>query len=143
MHKRMTNHETAALDLTPTECDFVLMMAAIAQARSDRLTEVGEELDAARKRTHLDWKQTDSCAYEATLGTATDGVVFSLIDYPTCYRRGRYRLIVEVLPGPHHHDWGCFDDQDQPVRNYHSLACALHEANMIADVLLRDRRKNG
>lgn len=79
---------------------------------------------------------------EALLGDfeGGDGVRFSLEHRPTCYRRGSWRLLVEVAPGPHHNDWGCFDAADQPERNYHSESCARREAQSIADVLLRDRK---
>jgi len=82
---------------------------------------------------------------QAVLGdpVAGDGVTFYLEHRPTCYRRGAWRLIIEVASGPRHHDWGCFDEADQPERNYHSEAVARSEAQAIADVLLQDRLKRG
>ena len=82
---------------------------------------------------------------EALLGdpAAGDGVMFYLEHQPTCYRRGPWRLIVEVAGGPHHHDWGCLDDADQPERNYHSEHAARSEAQALADVLLKDRLAKG
>lgn len=54
---------------------------------------------------------------EAWLGTQNDGVRFTLSHFPTCHRRGQWRLLVEVM-GAKHTAWGCFDDQDQPMRWY-------------------------
>ena len=78
---------------------------------------------------------------EAILGdfVGGDGVRFSITLHPTCYRRGRFRLLIEVAPGPQHHAWGCFDEQDQPMRWYHDLERAKLEAEAIARVLIRDR----
>jgi hypothetical protein len=80
---------------------------------------------------------------EAVLGDFEegDGVRFSLEYYPTCYRRGRWRLLVEVAQGPAHKLWGCFDDQDMPLRWYHFEANAKAEAQEIARVLLADRTR--
>jgi hypothetical protein len=80
---------------------------------------------------------------EAILGDfdGGDGVRFSLIAQPTCYRRGVWKLLVEVAPGPMHHAWGCFDQADQPMRYYHLEFCALREAEALAAVLLADRAK--
>ena len=80
-------------------------------------------------------------ARTAILGdfAAGDGVLFSLEYYPSCYRRGPWKLLVEVASGSGHLKWGCFDDQDQPLRWYHSEAAALSEAQAIADVLAKDR----
>lgn len=72
-----------------------------------------------------------------------DGVRFSLEHRPTCYRRGPWLLKVEVVSGPGHELWGCFDEQDQPVRNFHDPGRALDEANAIAHVLWADRVKRG
>ena len=92
----------------------------------------------------LEWKarMTAGQAYEeATVGdwTKQDGVRFTLVKYPTCYRRGPWKLLVEVASGPAHHLWGCFDLQDQPERWYHLEESARREAQAIADVLVRDR----
>jgi hypothetical protein len=72
-----------------------------------------------------------------------DGVVFSMVYMPTCYRRGPYRLLVEITAGRGDHRWGCFDGQDQPMRWYHALHNAISEANLIAQVLLCDRLRHG
>lgn len=75
----------------------------------------------------------------ATLGEPLDGVTFYLTHYPTCYRRGKWRLMVDIHGGPGHHKWGCFDEQDQPLRNYHNKECLLQEADSIARVMILDR----
>lgn len=36
---------------------------------------------------------------EAVLGTRADGVIFTLVFQPTCYRRGPYKLLIEVCGG--------------------------------------------
>lgn len=78
---------------------------------------------------------------EATIGDFErgDGVRFTLDHRPTCYRRGPWHLLIEVASGPHHHAWGCFDEQDQPSRWYHDQHAAQEEARRIAAVLVRDR----
>lgn len=88
----------------------------------------------------LDWKDTPY-GPEAILGNfdGDDGVRFSLMDMSTCYRRGRWRLLIELESFDH--SWGCFDDQDQPMRYYHSLERAKAEAQAIAGVLLDDYEK--
>lgn len=68
-----------------------------------------------------------------------DGVRFTLQHMPTCYRRGPWKLLIEVAGGPAHHKWGCFDDQDQPERWYHHEQSARAEAQALANVLLKDR----
>jgi hypothetical protein len=90
----------------------------------------------------LSWK-VEGRSQEATIGKFEegDGVRFTLSYYPTCYRRGPFRLLVEVAGGVNHLKWGCFDDQDQPMRWYHLEASAKTEANEIAQVLLNDRSK--
>lgn len=77
---------------------------------------------------------------EATLGDFSqhDGVRFSVMFLATCYRRGQWRLLIEIAS--HDHAWGCFDEQDQPVRYYHSLVCLKAEAQAIADVLVNDHQ---
>lgn len=72
---------------------------------------------------------------------AGDGVRFSLEYYSSCYRRGQWKLSVEVAGGPDHMKWGCFDDQDQPIRWYHHEESARTEAEAIAAVLFTDRSK--
>ena len=44
---------------------------------------------------------------EAVLGDFArgDGVRFTLERHPTCYRRGEWKLLVEVASGPAHHLW--------------------------------------
>lgn len=85
----------------------------------------------------LDWKDTPY-GPEATLGCfdGGDGVRFSLLNMPTCYRRGPWRLLIEV--DDRERTWGCFDEQDQPMRWYHSIERAKEEAQAIADVLAAD-----
>lgn len=87
----------------------------------------------------LDWKKYDTYE-EATLANpdGSVGVRFSLAHQPTCYRRGRWRLLIEVTGGQFHDAWGCFDYQDQPMRYYHSYDCAKRECEEIATVLHRD-----
>lgn len=71
---------------------------------------------------------------EAIVGdfAAGYGARFSLQEFPTCNRRGRWRLLVEVTES-----WGCFDSQDQPQRYYHKCENALSEASAIAGALVR------
>src|SRR5215469_8915527 len=81
--------------------------------------------------------------YEAMLGdfNGGDGVRFSLEYRPTCHRRGPWKLLVEICGGPNPIKWGCFDDADQPERNYHILGCALQEADAIAKVFEAGRKE--
>lgn len=90
--------------------------------------------------TKLEWKKVDFYE-EATLGdfAGGDGVRFTLCFHLTCYRRGPWRLLIEVAPGPGHHKWGCFDEADQPERYYHLEENAHTEARAIAAVLVSDR----
>jgi hypothetical protein len=94
----------------------------------------------------LIWKPMDGYpSYEiADLGdfTAGDGVRFHVELLPTCYRRGPFKLLIEVA-GLNHTQWGCFDDQDQPLRYYHLKENLRSEAREIAKVLLADRLKHG
>lgn len=90
----------------------------------------------------LVWNESAARPYmEATLGdfAGGDGVRFTLTHHPSCYRRGPWRLLVEVTEGRGHILWGCFDDADQPMRHYHSLSTATLEAQAIAHVLWNDR----
>jgi hypothetical protein len=91
--------------------------------------------------TVLKWEKGGKYHEEAVIGQpkSGDGVTFSLEYYPTCYRRGQWKLVVEVADGSGHMKWGCFDSQDQPVRYYHHEASARTEAEAIAAVLLKDR----
>jgi len=91
----------------------------------------------------LKWTETVYRVWDAQVGTPDDGVHFSLCYRPTCYRRGQWRLLIEVCGGPRHLDWGCFDEADQPMRNYHIKDSALQEANAIARVLIKDRMSRG
>lgn len=91
---------------------------------------------------NLNWKERDGYE-EAMLGTPDDGVTFTLSHHPTCYRRGPWRLLIEVCGGPNHYKWGCFDEQDQPLRYYHGYSRAKGEALRIAEVLWADRCKEG
>ncbi len=109
----------------------------------DRLTERVEFVKGYENK--LKWvpdPDSPMTAY-AFLGVPGDSVLFSLSDYPSCHRRGRFRLLIEVAGGKHHHDWGCFDAADQPTRNYHSLYNALEEAELLALVLLKGREEKG
>lgn len=95
----------------------------------------------------LQWtplKDHGNC-WDAVIGSeeAGDGARFSLEYVGTCYRRGRWKLLIEVFGGPKHHDWGCFDDADQPTRWYHVLENAIEEAEAIAAVLVADRMERG
>lgn len=92
----------------------------------------------------LNWDTNLPAAHYAVLGNAKeDRVEFFLMRQMSCYRRGIWKLLIEVCGGPNHYRWGCFDEQDQPVRYYHSKECALSEAESIARVLLTDRLKHG
>jgi hypothetical protein len=119
------------------------LSAAELASLETRIVEARLKAIVASATAVLTWRPLSAYAYEAVIGNPGDCVTFSLMDYPTCYRRGRFRLLVEVCEGPNHTKWGCFDEQDQPVRYYHDLTCALREADMLADVLLTDRRKSG
>jgi hypothetical protein len=81
---------------------------------------------------------------EAIIGdfAGGDGVRFTLQHMPTCYRRGPWKLLVEVAHGSMHKAWGCFDDADQPMRYYHYENSAIAEAQAIARVLVADRSKH-
>lgn len=90
-----------------------------------------------KEMIELTWK--DKGTYEdAILGDFDnrDGVRFNLMKMPTCYRRGQWRLLIEVVD--RYRTWGCFDDQDQPMRYYHSKENAIEEAEAIASVLWED-----
>lgn len=91
----------------------------------------------------LKWEKGDAGqAYtEAIIGDFEDGdgVLFTLEHYPTCHRRGPWRLLIVIAPGEKHILWGCFDERDQPTRWYHSEETARSEAEAIAKVLLKDR----
>jgi len=92
----------------------------------------------------LDWKRL-GYGEDAILGDfdGGDGVRFSLVHMPTCYRRGTWRLLIEVASGPGHELWGCFDMADEPQRWYHQREAALSEAQIIADVLWNGRQAHG
>ena len=86
------------------------------------------------------WIETQH-GLEVILGdfSAGNGVRFNLLHMATCYRRGPWRLLIEVED--YQRLWGCFDDQDQPMRWYHSKERAQDEAQAIADVLVADHAK--
>jgi len=106
-----------------------------------------EQLNELSEFDRLDWQDEGtsrvSKCQTATIGTDDDGVTFRFQHVPTCYRRGPWRLHVEVHGGPGHHKWGCFDDQDQPTRHYHLKESLLTEADAIARVLITDRCEQG
>jgi hypothetical protein len=79
---------------------------------------------------------------EAAIGDfpAGDGVRFTLQFMSTNYRRGKWRLLIEVA-SEHQDRWGCFDEGDQPMRYYHYEETAKREARAIAEILLADRQK--
>ncbi len=119
--------------------DFVLLTARVRELtlmfrNQDQLTK-GEV-----KAVKLEWKDTPE-GPEVILGDFhdDDGVRFSILHLPTCYRRGPWRLLVEIEDRKR--EWGCFDEQDQPMRYYHSLDRLKEEAQAIADVLVRDHEK--
>lgn len=86
----------------------------------------------------LIWNQKETY-FEAQLGTKEDGVLFTHQIMLSCHRRGPHRLLIEVCGGENHRKWGCFDDQDQPMRYYHDKNCLYREAQCIADVLWEGR----
>lgn len=90
--------------------------------------------------SELSWQKKDGYQ-EAIVGDfeGGDGLRLSLVHYPTNYRRGPWKLLIEIAGGPHHHDWGCFDYDDQPERFYHHYESAILEAQTIVEVLVRDR----
>jgi len=99
--------------------------------------------DAANGLCHiLRWSKYDDTTIEGRLGgpAAGDGVLFTLTEYPSCQRRGPLRLLIEVALGPGHHNWGCFDEQDEPQRWYHDFGRAVQEAEAIAVVMEREHR---
>jgi len=92
----------------------------------------------------LEWKDHGRYwSLEVGNPTDGDGVTFHLEYYGTCYRRGPWKLVIEVAKGNQHHLWGCFDDQDQPMRWYHTVGALDLEVEAIAAVLLTDRKKTG
>ena len=94
------------------------------------------------KNISLNWQPIDRFK-EAIIGDfdGGDGVRFSIQHMPSCYRRGPFRLLIEIAP-KRHDLWGCFDDTDQPQRWYHKLANAESEAEALAKVLWCDRLNN-
>jgi len=94
----------------------------------------------------LKWKEDNPHYFEAILmfnNDPDDFARFGISICPTCYRRGPYRLLIEICGNENHIKWGCFDDQDQPTRYYHDLRNAISECELIARVLLIDRTKYG
>jgi len=96
----------------------------------------------AKRGKLLVWRREgcENC-WTSRLGVPGDCVDFFLSHQPTCYRRGPWRLLIEVCGGEHHFDWGCFDDADQPLRYFHDGRYAMQEAESIARVLKADREK--
>ena len=92
----------------------------------------------------LEWKDAPYGA-DAVMGDHEnrDGVHFTIEFVPTCYRRGQFKLLIEVLDKDR--TWGCFDEQDQPMRYFHSMDRLKGEADAIALVLAKDheRKVNG
>jgi hypothetical protein len=109
------------------------------------LTNVNERQKEKRVLSWQPFEEKRDYPLVAYLGNypGGDGVMFSLEYFATCYRRGKYRLIIEVASGPMHEAWGCFDDQDQPMRYFHKQSNALDEAEQIARILLQGRFDHG
>ena len=157
--KNAFKDRTLALRTDPEQMELLRVCVSYAIANSNDLAETmldrrrvnASSLDELResiediqqKYAILNWVKTDDHSWTALLGTENDGVVFHVVHYPTCYRRGPWRLLIEVLPGAHHHAWGCFDEDDQPMRNYHCSCSLRSEAEQIASVLLNDRLAHG
>jgi len=103
-----------------------------------------------RRTKLLEWTKDEEYPgiqkYNAELGDceAGDGARFEVVFQGTCYRRGPWKLLIEIAGGKHHHDWGCFgcfDEADQPMRYYHVEESWRAEAAAIAHVLVMDRLK--
>lgn len=156
------NEAPKRLELQPDELECVSAALAFAVIHTDLVKECVEGFSVgkpvfhriavraeglARQRRLLVWKpcmvEGVMAGCDALLGTERDGARFHLEYRASCYRRGKWNLMIDVLPGEHHHTWGCFDEADQPMRNYHDLGNALAEAEAIAAVLLADRTERG
>lgn len=141
-HPAMRAFADKVAHLTGTQND----LDAVLQAHTDvqRLMDTGTLTTEDSRPSLLAWKSYGGYR-EAILGDfeGGDGARFYLEHVPTCYRRGQYKLFVEVAQGKRHHWWGCFDAADQPLRWYHDEAAARSEAQHIADVLWTDRLKRG
>lgn len=126
-----------------TEADRQVIANASYESEFNRL--MGSLTDVLTgSKPPLVWKakrMTDfySSWEEAQLGEPSDGVLFYLTYHPTCYRRGPWRLLIEVCSGVNHRSWGYFDESDQPMRYYHDKQNAIREAQEIANVLWADR----
>lgn len=142
------------LTLTADEVRSLTALLRAAQHPASLLPKAFEDMEKFRLKVHeaagrkrlLQWKPGDAAHYyEAVIGSEKDGdgARFTLEYVGTCYRRGRWKLLVEVFEGPKHHDWGCFDSADQPMRWYHVLENAIEEAEAVAAVLLADRMERG
>jgi hypothetical protein len=110
----------------------------------DLNTESGSMTVSSPKPIVADLVWTNQGSYwEAVVGDfdGGDGVRFSLHHMQTCYRRGPWKLLIEVASGHGHHLWGCFDDADQPTRYYHFEDSARNEAQAIARILVADRKR--
>jgi len=121
-------YDDTPADPLPTPAEYDALLAKVTEAHG-----VTPLLIWARH----DW------GWEAVLGSPADGVTFTVVYLPTCYRRGRWVLQVRVHDGRHHEEWGCFDAADQPERYYHDPASLVAEAEAISAVLLADRLERG
>jgi hypothetical protein len=96
--------------------------------------------------SELNWKEKEvegrGTYHEAIVGDFAnkDGVRFSLQVLPTCQIRGPFMLLVEVADKGY--KWPGFDEMDQPLRYYQDLQHALAEAELIAQVLVKGRKRN-
>jgi len=82
-------------------------MDAVSLKQLEQKLETGHLLDV-EFANHRNWV--------SSIGEPMDGLTISLLEYSTCYRRGTWRLYLSVNAGPGYHLWGCFDEQDQPMR---------------------------
>lgn len=128
------------------ECEVYRLRLSEAGLTESRIPkEYYDNIEKENKMTiPLQFKNKNFGYSEAILGNfyVGDGVRFTKHYHPTCYRRGEYRLTIEIAL-EQHHKWGCFDDDDQPLRYYHNEDCLIQEADSIALVLLNDRFKHG
>lgn len=92
--------------------------------------------------SELNWREkilNGATYHEAFIGdfSNNDGVRFSLVIQPTSNIRGIFKLLVEVADT--NFKWETFYDA---TRYYHDLQHALGEAELIAQVLVKGRKKN-
>jgi hypothetical protein len=159
-----TAENKVRLSVTVTDMDAVRAALGYAGDRTDEVNKAnpgkhyptgrfvrleGEVEKLLAQKRLLRWGQAEVDGrpvprdWDAMIGTKTDGALFSLSYRETCYRRGRWCLLIQVFEGDRHHDWGCFDAADQPTRYYHVLENAIEEAEAIAAVLVADRMERG